>query len=156
MHNQSPNAFIPKEDFSALSPKARRIWSKMPPETKAIILRRRTGSCNDCANNHSKNIYKTIKPPSYPPKKFSAAHLYYILTELISESSFSEQNEVDATKDDPDLESTLLVNSTFASMASPGDIRKIMYTPYKSKATYNNKQTAFSRDISLNGKNYRE
>ena len=68
---------------------------------KVTMLRSRTGSFNDGANNHSKNVYKTVKPPSYPPRKFTTAHLHELLTELISESSLSEQNEVDTAKDEP-------------------------------------------------------
>ena len=30
MSNQSPINYIPKEDFSALSPEVSRIWSKVP------------------------------------------------------------------------------------------------------------------------------
>ena len=71
MVNQNPNACIAKEEFSALSPELRRIWSKTHPDMKAIILRSRTGSCNDGTNDHSKNVYKTVKPPSYPPKKLT-------------------------------------------------------------------------------------
>ena len=99
MANQNPNSYTPKEYFSVLSPEVRRTWSKMPPDMKAIILRSRTKSPNDGANNHSKNVYKPVKPPSYPPRKFTTAHLHELLTELILESSLSEQNEVDATAD---------------------------------------------------------
>ena len=56
--NKNPNTYMPREDFSALSPEVRRIWSKILPNTKAIILRRRTGSCNNGIKNHSKNVYK--------------------------------------------------------------------------------------------------
>ena len=38
------------------------------------------------------------KLPSYPPKKFTIAYFHKLLTELISEHSLSEKNEVDATK----------------------------------------------------------
>ena len=55
---------MPQEDFSTLSPEVRRILSKMPPYMKAIMLRSSTGSCNDGANDYSKNVYKTVKPPS--------------------------------------------------------------------------------------------
>ena len=59
---------------------------------KAVMLRSRTGISNEGVNNHNKNIYKTIKPPSYPPIKFTKAHLHKLLTGLILESSLSEQN----------------------------------------------------------------
>ena len=53
MSNQNTNTYTPKEDFSALSPEVRRMWSKIPPAMKAVILRSRTGNCNDGENNHS-------------------------------------------------------------------------------------------------------
>ena len=90
MSNQITNYYMPKENVSALSPEVRRIWSKTPPDMKEIILRSRTGSYNDGANNHSRNVYKTVKPPSYPPRKFNAAHLHELLTKIILESSLSE------------------------------------------------------------------
>ena len=83
---------MPKEDFSALSPEVRRTWSKTPPDMKATMLRSRTGSPNDGVNNHSKNVYKSLKPPSYPRRKLTTAHLHVLLTELILESSLSDQN----------------------------------------------------------------
>ena len=52
---------MPKEDFSALSPEVRRIRSKIPPKMKSVILRSITGNFNCGANNHSKNVYKTVK-----------------------------------------------------------------------------------------------
>ena len=79
------------------------------------------------------------KPPSYTPRKFTVAHLHELLTELISESSLSEQNEVNVAKDETDSESTLLVNLTSDHAVSPGDIRKLMFTPEKRKATSNKK-----------------
>ena len=51
--NPNLNACMTKEDFSALSPKVKRSWSKIPPDMKAIILRSRTGSYNYGANNNS-------------------------------------------------------------------------------------------------------
>ena len=68
----------------------------------------------------------------------------------------SEQNEVDATADETNTESTLLVNSTCVNAVSPRDIRKLMSTPNKSKATSTKKQTAFSSNIIINGKTYLE
>ena len=82
--------------------------------------------------------------------------MHRLLTELNSESSLSEQNEVDAAKDEPDSEYILLVNSTSANALSPGEMRKLMSAPGKSKATTNKKQTAFSSGIVINGKTYRE
>ena len=51
---------------------------------KAVVLRSRTVDSNDDVNNHNKNVYKTVIPLSYPPRKFTKAHLHEILTELIS------------------------------------------------------------------------
>ena len=73
-----------KENFITLSPEVRRIWSKTPSDMKKVILRSRTGNCNNGTNNHSKNIYNTVNPPHYPPSKFTTAHLHEILTEIIS------------------------------------------------------------------------
>ena len=61
----------------------------------------RTINSNDGVNNHSKNSYENVTPPSYPPRKFTTAHLHELLSELTSESSSSEQNEVCSTKNEP-------------------------------------------------------
>lgn len=119
---------------------------------KAVTLRSRTRNSNDGVNNHSKNVYKIVKPPSYPPKKFTTAHLHELLTEIISEYSLSEQKEVDGTKDDPDSESTLVLNSTPTNAINPGDIRKLTSTPAKGKATSNKKQIAVINEVTMNGK----
>ena len=79
-------------------------------------------------------FYKTVKPSYYPPRKFTTAHFHELLTELISESSLSENNEVNAPKDEPDSESTWLVNSTSSNSINPGDGCKLMPTPDKGKA----------------------
>ena len=47
-----------KEDFSALSPEVRKIWSKIPNEMKAVTLRNRNRNSNDGVNNHSKMFIK--------------------------------------------------------------------------------------------------
>ena len=67
-----------------------------------------------------KMLIKSLKPHSYPPRKFTKAHLHEILTKLISESSLSEQNEVCDPKDEPDSESTLLVKYASANAINPG------------------------------------
>ena len=85
---------------------------------KVFMLRIRTGNFNDRTNDHSKNVYETVNPPSYAPRKITTTHLHEVLTEVILESSLSEHNEVDATNDEPDSESTLIVNSTSANSAS--------------------------------------
>lgn len=90
MSNQIPNYCMPKEDFSALSSEVRRTWSKIPPDTKSIMLITRTGSCNDGTTNYSKNVYTPVKRPSYPPRKSTTAHLHGLLTGLTSESSLSK------------------------------------------------------------------
>ena len=95
---------------------------------------------------------KPVKPPSYAPRKFTIAHVHELLNELMSEHSLSEHNEVAATKDDPDSESTLLVNSTSANSVRLGDIRKLISTSDKSKSTSNKKQAAFSNENNVNGK----
>ena len=122
--NQSPNDHIPKEYFSTLSPEARKIWSNIPNDMKVVMLRIRTVNSNEVVDSHS-------KPTSYPPRKFTTAHLHEILTELISESSSSEKNEADDTKDEPDSESKFFVNSTSANAIRPGDIHKLMSIPDK-------------------------
>ena len=139
MSNQIPNTFMPKKDFSALIPEVRKIWSKMPNDMKLVMLRSRTVNDNEGVNNHSKNSYKTTKSPSYLSRKFIKAYLHELLTKIISESSLSEKNEVDATVDDPDSESTLLANSASSNAMNLGDICKIISTPDKGKATYNKK-----------------
>ena len=68
----------------------------------------------------------------------------------------SEQNEADTTKEEPGSGSALFVNSTSANTLCPGEIRKIMPTTNKIKATSNNNQIAFSSDFNLNGNSYRE
>ena len=87
-----------KEDFSVLSPEVRKIWSKITNNMKAFMLLSRTADSNDGVNNHNIFFYQTLKPPSYPPMKFTKALMHEILTELISESSLSEKNEVDTPK----------------------------------------------------------
>ena len=79
MCNQIPNTCIPKEDFSALNTEVRQIWSKIPNDMKAVMLRSRTANSNYGVNDHSKNSYKTVKPPYYPPRKFTTAHLHALL-----------------------------------------------------------------------------
>ena len=49
---------MPKEDFSALSPEVRKIWSKIPNDMKAVIVRSINDNINDGVNNHSKNAYE--------------------------------------------------------------------------------------------------
>ena len=58
MSNQILNTYMLKEDFSALSPEVRQIWSKIPNDMKAVIFRSRTVNSNDCVNNHSKMLMK--------------------------------------------------------------------------------------------------
>ena len=106
---------------------------------KAFMLLSKNGYSNDGVNDQSKNIYKTVKPPSYPPRKFTKAHLHGLLTELISEPSVSEQNEVNSPKDEPYSESIFLVKSTSANATNLGYVRKLMSTPGKGKATSNKK-----------------
>ena len=82
--------------------------------------------------------------------------MHELFTELISESSLSDQNELDSPKDTPYSESILLVNSTSANDINLGDIRKLMFIPDKVKATSNKKQESFSNEVTANGKTYRE
>ena len=86
------NSHIPKEDYRSLSPEVRQIRSKILNDMKVVILRSRTGNRNAGVNNHSKDGYKTVKPPSFPPRKSTKANLYELLAELISETSLSEKN----------------------------------------------------------------
>ena len=51
---------------------------------KVVMLRIRTVNSNDGVNNHSKKAYETVKPPSYPTKKFTTAYLHELRTELMS------------------------------------------------------------------------
>ena len=113
------------------SPEVRQIWSNIPNGMKVVILRTGTVNSNDGVNNHSKNYYETVKSHFYPPRKFTKDHFHELLTELISESSLSEKNEVDAPEDDPDSDSTLLVNSTSANSINTGNTRKLMSMPDK-------------------------
>ena len=104
MSNQSPNICMPEEDFSSLSPEVRQSWSKIPNDMKTFMLRSRNGNSNEVLNKNNKDIYKTVKPPSFSPMKFTKSHLYEILTKLISETSLFEQNEVDVPKDEIESE----------------------------------------------------
>ena len=79
------------------------------------MLRSRTGNRNEGVNKHSKYGYKTVKHPHVPSKKFIKAHLYKFFTGLILETYLSEYNKVDVPKDEPDSDSSLLVNSTSAN-----------------------------------------
>ena len=114
---------------------------------KVVAFRSRTGNRNEVANKHNKDGYKTLKPPSVPSMNFTKAHLHELLTGIILETSLSEQNEEDITKDEPDSESTLIVNYTSNNAINPGDMRKLMHAPGKSKAVSNNKKTALINEI---------
>ena len=123
---------------------------------KAIILRSRNGSGKEGATNHSKNGCKSVKPPSFPPRKFTKAHLHELLSKLISETSLSDDNETAIPEAGQDPESTLLVNSASANAANPGDIRKLMSEPGKNKGAAVKIQTAFANEVTINGKTCRE
>ena len=98
------------------------------------------------------------KLPSFNPKKFTKANLHKLLIELILETSLSETNEVDNDENELNVEPTLLVNSTSANSINPGDIPKPMSAPVKDKASSSEKEnrTAFSREVTMNSKTYRE
>ena len=55
MADQSPNTYIPREDFSLLTPEVRQIWGKIPPDMKAIILRSKTGNRIEETINRNKD-----------------------------------------------------------------------------------------------------
>ena len=97
-----------------------------------------------------------VKPPSYPLRKFTTAYLHELLTKPISESSLSKKNELYVAKYEPYSESTWLVTSTSPNITSPGDILKLMSILDKGKDTSNKKQIAFSNEVNMNGKTYRE
>ena len=80
MSNQSLNTCMPKEYFSALSPEVRRNWSKIPNDMKVFMLRSRIVNVNEGVNNHNANVYETVKPPSYSPRKFTKAYLHELIT----------------------------------------------------------------------------
>ena len=115
-------------------------WSKIPNDTKAVILRSRTGNLNEGVNKHSKNGCKTVKAPYFSLRKFTKDNLHGLLAKIIS-IFLSEHNEVDVTKDEADPDSTLLVKATSANATNPGDIRKLMSTPGNSKVISNKKSS---------------
>ena len=82
--------------------------------------------------------------------------MYELLSELISETSLSDDNETAIPEGDQDPESTLLVNSTSANAINPGDLRKLMSEPGKNKGAVVKKQTAFDNEVTINGKTYRK
>ena len=68
----NPDSFTPEEMYHKLSPSAKVSWSKLDPESKALIL--------------SSHKHKTERPPPKPPfgdsepkTKFSLAELHEIL-----------------------------------------------------------------------------
>ena len=69
---------------------------------KAVMLRSRTASRSKRLNKHIKDDYKTVKPPSLSPMKFTEVNLHELLAELITETFLFEQNEVDFSEDEPD------------------------------------------------------
>ena len=150
MTNQSPNTYIPREDFSSLTPEVKQIWGKIPPDMKAIILRRRTGNRNEETINRNKDGCKSVKPPSHLRRKFTKAHLHELLNELISETSLSDDNEPEDHVANKDSGSTLLVNSISANAINPGDIRKLMSIPGKNKDIEVKKQAAHELTMSGN------
>ena len=97
--NQTPNAHTPNEDCNSLSPKVRDIWSKIPHDIKTVLLRGRNGSLSERINKYNKDDCKTAKPPSFAHKKYTKANLHELLAELISETSVSEKNDEDISKD---------------------------------------------------------
>lgn len=133
MTNQSPNTCMPRENFSSLSPEVKQIWSKTPNDMKAIILLSKNGSGNEGVANHNKNSCKSVKPSSFPPRKFTKAHLHELLSELISENSLSDNNETTIAEGDQDPESTMLVNATSTNTINPGDLCKLIFEPNKNK-----------------------
>ena len=133
MTNQSPKAYRPKEDYRYFSPEGRHIWCNILNGMKAFVLRSRSVNLNEGVNKHSKDGYKTLKPLSLPAMKFTKANLHQLLAELISETSFSDKNEVNVPKDKTDSESAFLVKYTSANTINPGDIRKLISASGKSK-----------------------
>ena len=133
MTNQSSSTCVPREEFSSLSPEVKQILGKIPNNMKAIISCSRTGSGKEGATNHSKNGCKSIKPLSFPPRKFTKAHLHELFSKLISETSLSDDNEPVIPAANQDSKSALLVNSASANTINPGDIRKLMSAPGKTK-----------------------
>ena len=120
------------------------------------MLRSKTGNRNERVNKANKDGYKTVKTPSLLPRKFTKANMHEIFSELISENSLSEQIEVDVPEDEPESESTFLVNSTSTNSINPGDNFKLITSAGKIKSTSNKKQKYFSNEITMNGKAYRE
>ena len=152
MTNKISSTHMPKEDCSFISPEVREIWSNIPNHMKVVTLRSRNGNHNERVNKHSKDDHKTAKPLSFPPRKFTKDNLHDILAELISENYLSEKNEVNLPENKPGSESTLLVNYASANTVNSVDIRKRMSSPRKSEATSNKNETAFSNEITINGK----
>ena len=151
MTNQIPKACTPKEDFIYLTPEVRKSWSKTPNDMEALTLRSRTVNRKEGVNTHTKNIHKTVKHPSLPPRKFTKANLHELLAELLSEASLSEQNEIDVSEDELKAHSTLQVNSTSENATNPGNSRKLTHAPGKSKDAFSKQQTAFSKEITVKG-----
>ena len=120
---------------------------------KAIILRSKNRSGKEESTNYIKNGCKSVKPPSFPPRKFTKVHLHELLSELISETSLSDHNETAIPEADQDPELTLLVNSASANAINSGDLCKLMPGPSKNKGVAVKKQTAFANEVTINGKN---
>ena len=74
------------------------------------------------------------------------------------DTSFSDTNEVDNDEIETYSESALLTNFTFYNSVNPENIRKLMSAPGNCKDSFNKKEnrTAFSNEVTMNGKTYRE
>ena len=66
--DSNPDSYFPSEDCTSLTPEAKDLWRKLPPEMKAMILKGRNisnrSNNRSSSNNFNSSSNKTVKPPS--------------------------------------------------------------------------------------------
>ena len=83
--------------------------------------------------------------------------MHELLNELVIEDGNTESDNRDTKEVEFNNESSLLVNSTTGTNVNPGDFRKLMSSPTKSKPSPSStKKAMFKSEITTNGKTYRE
>lgn len=138
---------MPNETCLKLSPAARTTRNRLDASSKALIL--------------SAHKHKVDKPPK-PPHKDNTSSNRFTLAELrqLIDAHY-DSNNLDATSEDTEEDSTRLVNFTQAKEATPGDIRKILSVPNENGCNNNKKKAQVNKSevhkpkVVIDGATYR-
>ena len=79
--NHNSDTYLPSEDYSLLTPKERKMWLKLTPNMKHVMLK--GINSNEPANMFNKNkntSYKTPKNSSCNTKPFTKANMHEFLS----------------------------------------------------------------------------